>query len=145
MNSTKRKILLVEDDEADVELITDVLRKHHISNEINVARDGEEALDYLYRRGVFEQLQVENPILVLLDLKMPKLGGIEVLKAIKSDKNLKKIPIVVVTSSRENPDIQKCYELGVNAYVVKPIDFAEFSEAIKNVGLFWLLINQPPL
>ena len=145
MNGKNGKILLVEDEEADVELITSSRRKHNLSNEINVARDGEEALDYLYRRGAFEQLQGEDPVLVLLDLKMPKLGGIEVLKTMKSDKKLKNIPVVIVTSSRENPDIQKCYELGVNAYVVKPIDFTEFTEAIKNVGLFWLLINQPPI
>lgn len=145
MNGTNGKILLVDDEEADVELITGALRKHNLSNEINVARDGEEALDYLYRRGEFEQLQGEDPVLVLLDLKMPKLGGIEVLKTMKSDKKLKNIPVVIVTSSREDPDIQKCYELGVNAYVVKPVDFTEFTEAIKNVGLFWLLINQPPI
>lgn len=145
MNGTNGKILLVEDEEADVELITGALRKHNLSNEIIVARDGEEALDYLYRRGEFEQLQGEDPVLVLLDLKMPKLGGIEVLKTMKSDKKLKNIPVVIVTSSREDPDIQKCYELGVNAYVVKPVDFTEFTEAIKNVGLFWLLINQPPI
>ena len=145
MNGKNGKILLVEDEEADVELITSSRRKHNLSNEINVARDGEEALDYLYRRGAFEQLQGEDPVLVLLDLKMPKLGGIEVLKTMKSDKKLKNIPVVIVTSSRENPDIQKCYELGVNAYVVKPIEFTEFTEAIKNVGLFWLLINQPPI
>ena len=144
MNRANGKILLVEDEEADIELVIGALRKHNLSNEINVARDGEEALDYLYRRGEFEKLQGEDPILVLLDLKMPKLGGIEVLKTMESDKKLKNIPVVVLTSSRENPDIQKCYELGVNAYVVKPVDFAEFTEAIKNVGLFWLLINQPP-
>ena len=145
MNLAKGNILLVEDDEADIELITGILRKYNLSNVINVARDGEEALDFLFRRGEFEQLQREDPVLVLLDLKMPKLGGIEVLKTMKSDKKFKKIPVVVVTSSRENSDIQKCYELGVNAYVVKPIDFTEFNEAIKNVGLFWLRINQTPL
>jgi len=145
MNLAKGNILLVEDDEADIELITDILRKYNLNNVINVARDGEEALNFLFRRGEFEQLQREDPVLVLLDLKMPKLGGIEVLKTMKSDKKFKKIPVVVVTSSRENSDIQKCYELGVNAYVVKPIDFTEFNEAIKNVGLFWLRINQTPL
>jgi len=145
MNLAKGNILLVEDDEADIELITDILRKYNLNNVINVARDGEEALNFLFRRGEFEQLQREDPVLVLLDLKMPKLGGIEVLKTMKSDKKFKKIPVVVLTSSRENSDIQKCYELGVNAYVVKPIDFTEFNEAIKNVGLFWLRINQTPL
>ena len=145
MNLAKGNILLVEDDEADIELITDILRKYNLNNVINVARDGEEALNFLFRLGEFEQLQREDPVLVLLDLKMPKLGGIEVLKTMKSDKKFKKIPVVVLTSSRENSDIQKCYELGVNAYVVKPIDFTEFNEAIKNVGLFWLRINQTPL
>lgn len=143
MNMTNGKILLIEDEPADVELIIGALRRHNVSNKIDVARDGEEALDYLYRRGEFESLQGANPVLVLLDLKMPKVGGIEVLKTMKSDKTLQSIAVVVVTSSRENPDIQKCYALGVNAYVVKPIDFTEFSEAMRSVGLFWLLINQP--
>ena len=141
---TNGKILLVEDEEADIELIIGALRRHNVSNEIDVARDGEQALDFLYRRGEFEQLQGDYPVLVLLDLKMPKVGGIEVLRTMKLDNTLKNIAVVVLTSSRENPDIQQCYTLGVNAYVVKPIDFEEFSEAIKIVGLFWLLVNEPP-
>ena len=144
MNEMNRNILLVEDEEGDIELITNAMKKINLINVIDVARDGEQALNYLYRRAEYAQRQSDDPVLVLLDLKMPKVDGIEVLKAMKSDSALRNIPVVVVTSSRENPDIRKCYELGVNAYVVKPVDFKEFTEAIKSIGLFWLLINQLP-
>ena len=144
MNEMNRRILLVEDEAADVELITGAIGKYHLTNAIDVARDGEQALNYLYRREEYERRPGGDPILILLDLKMPKVNGIEVLKEMKSDSRLRNIPVVVVTSSRENPDIRKCYELGVNAYVVKPVDFREFTEAIRNVGLFWVLINQLP-
>ena len=144
MNEINNRILLVEDEAADVELITGAIEKYHLTNAIDVASDGEQALNYLYRRGEYARRPGDDPILILLDLKMPKVNGIEVLKEMKSDSRLRNIPVVVVTSSRENPDIRKCYELGVNAYVVKPIDFSEFTEAIRNVGLFWLLINQLP-
>ncbi len=107
-------------------------------------RDGVEALDYLYRRGAFAQEPNGNPVVILLDLKMPKMDGIEVLKQIKTDKNLQTIPVVILTSSRESQDLQTCYQLGVNAYVVKPVKFANFIEAVKEIGVFWALINEPP-
>ena len=136
------RVLLVDDEEDFTEAVGFWLtsRGHTVSK----ARDGEQALNYLYRREEYERRPGGDPILILLDLKMPKVNGIEVLKEMKADIRLRNIPVVVVTSSRENPDIRKCYELGVNAYVVKPVDFREFTEAIRNVGLFWVLINQLP-
>jgi len=144
MKEINSRILLVEDEEADIELITNALQQFQMINGMDVAKDGEQALNYLFRRAEYAQRESADPVLVLLDLKMPKVNGIEVLQAMKSDSNLKTIPVVIVTSSRENPDIRTCYELGVNAYVVKPVDFREFTEAIRNVGLFWLLVNQIP-
>lgn len=139
-----RRILLVEDSPHDVELILTSLEASHLANEVIVVRDGEECLDYLHRRGMFKLRKDESPIVVLLDLKLPKIDGIEVLTQLKKDLLLKVIPIVVLTSSREEPDLVRCYELGANAYVVKPIDFDEFMEVIKQVGLFWAVVNQPP-
>jgi CheY-like chemotaxis protein len=137
-------ILLVEDDPKDVELTLAALEEHHLANKVTVVRDGEKALDYLYRRGSFETRAGGNPILVLLDLKMPKVNGLEVLKIIKADEHLKAIPVVVLSSSRETPDLVECYKHGVNAYVVKPVGFTEFMKAVQQLGIFWAAINEPP-
>ena len=141
---TFKRILLAEDDLKDVELTINALNEHNLANDILVVRDGAEALDYLYRRGAFAQEPDGNPIVILLDLKMPKVDGIQVLRQIKSDKNLQTIPVVILTSSRESQDLQTCYQLGVNAYVVKPVKFSDFVEAVKEIGVFWALINEPP-
>ena len=138
------RILLVEDDPKDTELTMTALEEYNLSNEVVVASDGEEALDYLYYRGKFQRRTGENPAVLLLDLKLPKVDGLEVLKQIKSDANLKMIPVVVLTSSREERDMVDSYRLGVNAYVVKPVDFHEFVNAIKELGVFWAIINEPP-
>jgi len=138
------RILLVEDDPRDTELTMTALEEYHLTNEVVVARDGEEALDYLYCRGKFQTRTCDNPAVLLLDLKLPKIDGLEVLQQIKSDKNLKIIPVVVLTSSREESDMVASYKLGVNAYVVKPVDFHEFVNAIKELGVFWAIINEPP-
>jgi CheY-like chemotaxis protein len=139
-----KNILLVEDDSKDVELTLAALEENHLANRIVVLENGEEALDYLYERGKFEKRSGGNPIVVLLDNKMPKVNGLEVLKTIKSDENLKLIPVVALTSSRETPDLVEFYKYGVNAYVVKPVDFAEFMNVIKHLGIFWAAINEPP-
>jgi len=138
------RILLVEDDLKDVELTLTALEEYNLANEVVVIRDGEEALDYLYRRGTFASRSNGNPAVLLLDLKLPLVDGLEVLKQIKSDENLKMIPVVVLTSSREERDMVASYKLGVNAYVVKPVDFHEFVNAIRELGVFWAIINQPP-
>lgn len=139
-----KRILLVEDSPYDVELTLAALEENHLANEVVVVRDGEEALDYLYRRGIFK-LRIEgNPVVVLLDLKLPKVDGLEVVAQLKSDPTMKVIPIVMLTSSREEQDLVRSYDLGVNAYVVKPVDFHEFVNAIKEIGLFWAVVNQPP-
>jgi CheY-like chemotaxis protein len=139
-----KNILLVEDDPRDVELTLAALEEHHLANKVAVVGDGAKALDYLYRRGEFKTRVGGNPILVLLDLKMPKVNGLEVLKIIKADEHLKIIPVVVLSSSRETPDLVECYKHGVNAYVVKPVDFAEFMKAVQQLGIFWAAINEPP-
>jgi CheY-like chemotaxis protein len=141
---TLKRILLVEDDPNDVELTLAALSDHKLANEVAVARDGVEALDYLYRRGSFARRPPGNPVVILLDLKMPRMDGVQVLRQIKEDELLRLIPVVVLTSSRESLDLQACYRLGVNAYVVKPVQFVEFVEAVKQTGIFWALINQPP-
>ena len=138
------RILIVEDDPKDVELTLTALEEYNLANEVVVTRDGEEALDYLYCRGNFEMRTSENPAVLLLDLKLPKVDGLEVLQQIKSDEKLKMIPVVVLTSSREERDMVASYKLGVNAYVVKPVDFHEFVNAIKELGIFWAVINEPP-
>ena len=140
-----RRILLVEDSDNDAELVLTALSQNNLANEVIVVRDGVEALDYLYRRGMFRLRMEGNPVVVLLDLKLPKIDGMEVLAQLKSDPVMRVVPIVVLTSSREEPDLRRCYELGVNAYVVKPVDFHEFVDAIRGVGLFWAVINQPPI
>jgi CheY-like chemotaxis protein len=139
-----RRILLVEDSHHDVELTLSALAENHLANEVVVVRDGEEALDYLYRRGVFKLRMEGNPAVVLLDLKLPKVDGLEVLAQLKSDSTLRMVPVVMLTSSREEQDLVSSYNLGVNAYVVKPVDFYEFVDAIREVGLFWAVVNQPP-
>ncbi|MCL1468495.1 response regulator [Argonema galeatum] len=139
-----KRILLVEDSPHDVELTLAALAENHLANEVVVVRDGEEALDYLYRRGIFKLRMEGNPVVVLLDLKLPKVDGLEVLAQLKSDSVLRKVPVVMLTSSREEQDLIVSYDLGVNAYVVKPVDFHEFVSIIKEVGLFWAVVNQPP-
>ena len=141
---TIKNILLVEDDPQDVELTLEAMGEHHLANKIAVVENGEEALDYLYRRGKFEKRTAGNPMVVLLDLKMPKIGGLEVLKIIKADEQLKTIPIVILTSSRAPSDLEECYKHGANSYVVKPVDFGEFLKAIKQLGVFWTAVNEPP-
>jgi len=138
------RILIVEDDPKDVELTLTALEEYNLANEVVVTRDGEEALDYLYCRGNFTTRTSDNPAVLLLDLKLPKVDGLEVLQQIKSDEKLRLIPVVVLTSSREERDMVASYKLGVNAYVVKPVDFHEFVNAIKELGVFWAVINEPP-
>jgi len=138
------RILMVEDDPKDVELTLTALDDYKLANEVVVTRDGEEALDYLYCRGKFKTRSSDNPAVLLLDLKLPKVDGLEVLQQIKSDEKLKMIPVVVLTSSHEEKDMVTSYKLGVNAYVVKPVDFHEFVNAVKELGVFWALINEPP-
>jgi len=139
-----RRILMVEDDARDVELSLTALEQYNLANEVVVVGDGEEALDYLYQRGQFMARPSGNPAVLLLDLKLPKVDGLEVLQQIKRDAQLKMIPVVVLTSSREERDMVASYQLGVNAYVVKPVDFHEFVNAVKELGIFWALINEPP-
>jgi len=135
---------MVEDDPKDVELTLTALDDYKLANEVVVTRDGEEALDYLYCRGKFKTRSSDNPAVLLLDLKLPKVDGLEVLQQIKSDEKFKMIPVVVLTSSHEEKDMVASYKLGVNAYVVKPVDFHEFVNAVKELGVFWALINEPP-
>jgi CheY-like chemotaxis protein len=139
------RILLVEDDPRDLELTLDALAEYNLANEVVVARDGKEALDYLYCKEEFVDRSNENPAVMLLDLKLPKVDGLEVLERVKSDERLKMIPVVVLTSSQEEKDMMKSYALGVNAYVVKPVDFHEFINAVRQLGVFWAVINEPPL
>ena len=138
------RILIVEDDPKDVDLTLTALEEYNLANEVVVTRDGEEALDYLYCRGNFKMRTGENPAVLLLDLKLPKVDGLEVLQQMKSDEKLRMIPVVVLTSSREERDMVASYKLGVNAYVVKPVDFHEFVNAIKELGIFWAIINEAP-
>ena len=138
------RILMVEDDPKDVELTLTALEEYHLANEVVVTRDGQQALDYLYCRGDFSGRPQGNPAVMLLDLKLPKIDGLEVLQKIKSDERLKMIPVVVLTSSHEEKDMMRSYSLGVNAYVVKPVDFHEFVNAVRELGVFWAVINEPP-
>lgn len=138
------RILLVEDDPQDVKMTLATLKESRLANEVVAVRDGAEALDYLYRRGKFQTRPGDNPILVLLDNKMPKVTGLQVLKTIKADEHLKMIPVVAFTSSRLTSDLIEFYKNGVNAYVVKPVGFSEFVAAIKHLGSFWMAVNEPP-
>jgi len=138
------RVLIVEDDPNDVELTLMALADYNLANEVVVTRDGQQALDYLYCRGEYKERSGDNPAVMLLDLKLPKLGGLEVLQQVKSDERLKMIPVVVLTSSHEEKDMMSSYSLGVNAYVVKPVDFHEFVNAVKELGVFWAVINEPP-
>jgi len=142
--NTLGRILMVEDDPRDVELTMTALEEYNLANEVVVTRDGKEALDYLYCRGEFTSRSNDNPAVMLLDLKLPKIDGLEVLQQIRSDDRLKMIPVVVLTSSHEEKDMIRSYQLGGNAYVVKPVDFHEFVNAVKELGVFWAVINQPP-
>ena len=140
-----KRILLAEDNENDVELTLSALKECRLSNHVEVVRDGAEALDYIYRRGNYAGRTDGDPCVILLDIKMPKVDGIEVLKKIKSDPVLRKIPVVMLTSSREEADLAESYDRGVNAFVVKPVDFEQFLEALKTLGVFWAIVNEPPL
>lgn len=144
MITTFRRILLVEDNPNDAELTLEALAEHRLANEIVHLRDGVEALDYLYARGSFRNRPGDTPALVLLDLKMPKVDGLEVLRQMKADERLRAIPVVMLTSSREEKDLVESYRLGVNAYVVKPVDFPSFIDAVKQLGTFWAVINEAP-
>jgi two-component system, response regulator len=145
MTHSEIEILLIEDNASDAEMTIRALKKKNISNNITHLKDGEEGLDFIFGLGKYEGRDITNqPKIILLDLKMPKVSGIEVLQTLKKDDRTKKIPIVVLTSSKEDPDIKKCYELGVNSYIVKPVGFENFSNAIADLGFYWLLLNQPP-
>jgi CheY-like chemotaxis protein len=137
-------ILIAEDNPNDVELTIEALEQHNLANRVTVAHDGVEALEYLRREGVFTQRLPGDPAVVLLDIKMPRKDGLEVLREIRGDPALKRIPVVILTSSREEQDLITSYDLGVNAYVVKPVDFASFIDAVKELGMFWALINERP-
>jgi CheY-like chemotaxis protein len=139
-----KRILLVEDNPNDIELTLAAFAENHLANEVVVARDGVEALDFLFRRGIFKMRHPGNPAVVLLDIKLPKVDGLEVLKQLKEDDDLRPVPVVMLTSSSEEMDLARSYKLGVNAYVVKPVDFNEFVTALNKLGLFWAVINQPP-
>ena len=138
-------ILLADDNEDDLELETRALAQYRIANEIVVVRDGAEALDFLYRRGDFRDRSPSDPLVVLLDINMPRLNGLEVLEQMKAEPQLRQIPVVMLTSSRQGPDVERCYKLGANAYVVKPVDFAQFADAVKTIGKFWAVLNELPL
>ena len=143
MMALVKRILLVEDSKHDVELTLVALEECHLANQVDVVNDGAEALDYLHRRGAYADRPNELPVVVLLDLKMPKVDGLEVLRHMKSEAALKRIPVVMLTSSREEKDLVQSYELGVNGYVVKPVDFEQFIESIKQLGCFWAIVNEP--
>ena len=138
-------ILLIEDNLSDAELTIRELKKNHLANNLFHVKDGEEALDFIFATGKYSSRSIDKPPkIVLLDIQMPKVNGIEVLQKIKSDERTKATPVVILTSSKENPDIKKCYALGANSYIVKPVNFEGFAESIKTLGFYWLLLNQPP-
>ena len=139
------EILLVEDSASDAEMTIRALKKNHLANQLLHVHDGAEALDFIFAEGEYAGRQIQNvPRVILLDLKMPKVNGIEVLQKIRADERTKRIPVVVLTSSKEDPDIKKCYDLGANSYVVKPVEFDDFQKAISDLGLYWMIVNQNP-
>jgi len=145
MNSDEVEILLVEDNPADVELTLRALRKNNLANRIHVARDGEEALDFMFCRGAYSTRSPNAlPRFILLDLKLPKVDGLEVLRQLKSDPRTRSIPVVILTASREERDLAESYKNGVNSYIQKPVDFDQFRDIVKNLGLYWLVVNEPP-
>lgn len=139
-----RKILLVEDNPNDIELTIEAFSEFNLANRLVILNDGVQAMDYLRYRGEYKNREVEDPAVILLDIKMPRMDGIEVLQEVKNDPHLKVIPVVMLTSSREEPDLKKCYGLGVNAYIVKPVNFKDFYESVKTVGIFWAVLNEIP-
>ena len=140
------EILLVEDNPNDVELTLHALKKHNLGNRVEVVRDGAEALEFIFCSGAYAHRSVENgPRVILLDLQLPKVDGLEVLRRVKADPRTKMIPVVVLTSSREERDVVESYKLGVNSYIVKPVDFEQFTESVRQLGLYWVLLNQPPV
>ncbi len=143
MEKPFKSILLVEDNENDIEMILSALQEYNLANEITVTKNGEEALEYLTMTGKYLMREKGNPIVILLDMKLPGMNGLDILKHIRADENLASIPVVILTSSIEEKDINASYENGANAYVVKPVDFHEFVDAVKRVGSFWALINEP--
>ncbi len=145
MTGNPVEILLVEDNPNDAELTLRALRKNNVSNRIHVVRDGAEALEFIFGKGAYNGRSLkEGPKVILLDLKLPKVDGLEVLRQIKNDQQARKVPVVILTSSKEERDIVEGYRLGVNSYIVKPVDFAQFTEAVRQLGLYWILLNQPP-
>jgi two-component system response regulator len=136
-------ILLVEDNPHDVELTLRALKKHNLANKVHVAKDGQEALDFLFGAEPLSEIKCNRLKVILLDLKLPKISGLEVLRKLKSDERCKSFPVVVLTSSQEDQDIQECYKLGVNSYVVKPVEFDAFAKTVADMGLYWLLVNKP--
>jgi CheY-like chemotaxis protein len=143
VTASLNRILLVDDNPNDVELTLAALARHHLANQVVVARDGEEALDFLYRRGSFAHYPPGLPAMILLDIRMPKIDGLEVLRQLKADPALSRIPVVMLTSSRESLDRSTCYRLGITSYVAKPVDFHDLVEAVKHIGVFWAMVNQP--
>jgi two-component system response regulator len=144
MNTNTVEILLVEDNPNDVELTLHALRKHNLANRIHVVRDGQEALDFLFCQGAYQDRDPVAPKVVLLDLKLPKVDGLEVLRQLRNDARTKVMPVVIMTSSRQERDVVATYKLGINSYIVKPVDFDQFSESVRQIGCYWLLLNQPP-
>ena len=146
MNNNELEILLVEDNPTDAELTIRALKKHHLANHLIHVTDGQEALDFFFATGAYEGRDVmQQPKVVLLDLKLPKVGGIEVLRKLRADERTKLVPVVILTSSHEDRDVIETYNLGANSYIVKPVEFENFSQAVSNMGMYWLLLNEPPL
>ena len=143
MTESHAPVLLVEDNPLDLDLTRRAFARRRLQNPILVARDGEEALDFVFCRGSFASRPADPPLVILLDIKLPKVDGLEVLRQVRADTSTRHVPVVMMTSSREGPDIQTSYELGANAYVVKPLSFSEFSEAVRRIGMFWILTNEP--
>ena len=144
MSDSSIELLLVEDNPADQELTLHVLKRHNLANRVKIARDGAEALDFIFGPESEPRVEEFRPRMILLDLKLPKVSGLEVLGRLKADPRTRDIPVVVLTSSRQDADLARCYELGVNSYVVKPVDFGQFAEAVRQLGFYWLLLNQDP-